>query len=163
MCMIIVCVVEVQFLINGFMGSLILLNKIFSTGFLVQVFRPLGFLRPVEALDQGTLPPPISKFKGSHPFKNTGIPEFYEKISQNGDPNKGKTSHGKMVPFLGFGSLFGPYFIKVGVTVSQGSNPLNETELTRKNLPPKNGRKNLNKDFTNTGREGGHHFVKVFH
>ena len=23
--------------------------------------------------------------------------------------------------------------------------------------------KNLNKDFTNTGRGGGHHFVKVFH
>ena len=25
------------------------------------------------------------------------------------------------------------------------------------------GEKNLNKDFTNTGRGGGHHFVKVFH
>ena len=23
--------------------------------------------------------------------------------------------------------------------------------------------KNLNKDFTNTGRGGGHHFMKVFH
>ena len=129
--------------------------------FSCSIFRPLGFSRPVEALDQGTLPPPISKFKGSHPFKNTGIPEFYEKISQNGDPNKGKTSHGKMVPFLGFGSLFGPYFIKVGVTVSQGSNPLNKTELTRKNLPPKNGQKNLNKDFTNTGR-GGSPFCESF-
>ena len=40
-----------------------------------------------------------------------------------------------------FGSLFGPYFIKVGVTVSQGSNPLNETELTRKNLLLKMGEK----------------------
>ena len=66
------------------------------------------------------------------------------------------------VPFLWFGSLFGPYFIKVWVTDWQGSNPLNETELTRKNLPPKNGRKNLNKDFTNTGRGGGSPFCESF-
>ena len=47
--------------------------------------------------------------KGSHPLKNTGI---LWKTFTKWWPLKGKTSHGKMVPFLGFGSLFGPYFIK---------------------------------------------------
>ena len=96
----------------------------------------------VDALDQGThpyLPPPLlSEFKGTHRL-------------------------GQRVHFLRFGSLFGPYFIKVGITVSQGSNPLNKTEIPRKNLPLKMGEKNLNKDFSNTRRGGGgHHFEKVF-
>ena len=87
----------------------------------------------VDALDQGThpyLPPPLlSEFKGTHRL-------------------------GQRVHFLRFGSLFGPYFIKVGITVSQGSNPLNKTEIPRKNLPLKMGEKNLNKDFSNTRRGG---------
>ena len=44
---------------------------------------------------------------------------------------KGRHLLDQRVPFLRFGSLFGPYFIKVWVTVSQGGNPLNKTEIHR--------------------------------
>ena len=50
---------------------------------------------------------------------------YMEKETQLGTVVLLNTSPGPKGPFLRFGSLFGPYFIKVGITVSQGSNPLN--------------------------------------
>ena len=115
--------------------------------FSCSIFRPLGFSRPVEALDQGTLPPPISKFKGSHPFKNTGIPEFYEKISQNGDPNKGRSRvpfwmnfRKTMLRFFREARKFATKFIRIGVTPP----PFSENSSF---LPPQNYRKNRNEIF----------------
>ena len=48
-----------------------------------------------------------------------------------------------------FWAYFGPYVIKVGVT---GKQPFKWNGINEKKFTLKNGRKNLNKDFTTTGR-----------
>ena len=72
-----------------------------------------------------------------------------------------------MLKLAGFNSTIYSFNKKTGVSftptiVSQRSNPLNKTEIPRKNLPLKMGEKNLNKDFTNTRRGGGVTILRKF-